>query len=178
MKRRTARKGSRRDLYNHLKATHPEALRGRYVPDLEEHRKHDSTVMAAVRARHCEKRDHAFIGGIVGGLVETWCSICGIAKFRSEPVQWILEHPDTGTWAVCDRRAINQWTPLVLAGPFETFEQLQAGVVYYRETAADVVTVHIADAETWTKLCDPLEGPRLLMNTLGMVEAIEAEVSW
>jgi hypothetical protein len=175
-----SRRGSVKWHLDHLDATHPEAVRGRYVPNREEHRMHDSDVLASVRARHCDRGRHAFItenrSGIVDGHVGTWCSICGTAKLRSEPVQWILPHPGGVTWAVCDKRALWEQLPLVLAGPFATFDHLRIATLYYRETTADFVTVRVADVETWIELCDPIAGPRLLRDTLGLNLAIETAV--
>jgi hypothetical protein len=156
------------------------AVPARYVPDLEAHRRHDEAVMARARARHCDRGRHAFItgnrSGIVGGLVETWCSICDTTKVRTEPVHWITEHPGGVTYAVCDLRALSQRTQLVLAGPFGTFEDLRAAANYYVKTTADVITVRIADAATWATLGDPIDGPRLLIEALGRDRVDAAEV--
>jgi hypothetical protein len=156
------------------------AVPARYVPDLEAHRRHDEAVMARARARHCDQGRHALItgnrSGIVGGLVETWCSICETTKARTKPVHWITEHPGGVTYAACDLRALSQRTPLVLAGPFGTFEDLRAAANYYVKTTADVITVRIADAATWVTLGDPIDGPRLLIEALGRDRVDAAEV--
>jgi hypothetical protein len=77
MRRRPARRGSRRDFHDHLKATHPEALRGRYVPDLEEHRKHDELVLFAAHPADF----HVWVGTHYGEE----CSFCGRLRDFTEP---------------------------------------------------------------------------------------------
>jgi hypothetical protein len=152
----------------------------RYVPDLAAHRAFDEATMARARARHCDQGRHAWItgnlSGVVDGPVQTWCSICDTPRVGLEQVQWVLPHPGGVTWAVCDKRALWERTPLVLAGPFGTFSGLRAAVLYYRETTADFVTVRVADAETWIELCDPIAGPRLLRDALGLNLSIETAV--